>query len=74
MAIYKDCPQDIRDKAAHIVANYNVDAAFLEGAIASAISAERDRCAMVAFAAYDRKTELCSKIVRRIRSGEGVVR
>lgn len=39
-----------------------------------AIAAERDRCAGVAFSSYANKTALCSKIIRRIRSGEGLVR
>ena len=42
--------------------------------IARAILAERERCALLTFAAYERKTELCSRIIRRIRSGEGLVR
>ena len=41
---------------------------------ARAIMAERERCALITFAAYERKSELCSKIIRRIRSGEGLVR
>jgi hypothetical protein len=40
---YADCPQDIRDLAAHIVANYAFDDAVLEGAITAALDTERSK-------------------------------
>jgi hypothetical protein len=68
-----DIPQDVWDAAnatlgAGTVGVHLISAKGAEH-IARAILSERNRCARIAFCAYDRKTEICSKIVRKIRSG-----
>jgi hypothetical protein len=79
----EDIPQDVWDaaqKTEQACMDSTMHTAASEGRhacetiIARAIMAERDRCALLAFAAYERNTELRSKIVRRIRSGQAVVR
>ena len=80
----EDIPQDVWEKAedpaqacfdgAVDLYETGIESSSLQLVIARAIMAERDRCAGIAFCAYQNKTELCSKIIRRIRSGEGLVR
>lgn len=72
----EDIPQDVWDAAFAAMPPINRDAyetspyaMVLHLGFARAIMAERDRCARIAFCAYDRKTEICSRIVRKIRTG-----
>lgn len=73
-----DIPQDIWDAAEIATIGWvrteddgSPEATFdnFVNAIARAILDERDRCWKIAYCAYDRKTEICSRIVRKIRSG-----
>ncbi len=67
----EDIPQDVWDAVR--VPSEDAFVAFdpdeAQAIVARAVLAERNRCSRIAFSAYARKTEICSKIVRKIRTG-----
>lgn len=72
----EDIPQDVMDLAKQwheaiigMQATGLASDGLIPTVVARAILAERERCAHIAYCAYDRKTEICTKIVRKIRSG-----